>query len=61
MQVGDKREFLTLSFAGRAYDDGWVNVTILGLVLEQDFSVRDITDEERGKISYLADEYSASK
>lgn len=61
MKIGDKREFLPIREAGIAIDNGWTAVEVVGLVLEADFSVRDITREEASRISDIADENSASK
>lgn len=61
MKIGGERKFLPISEAGVAYDSGWVNVEIVGDVLEADGTVRPITEKERARISDIADEYSASK
>ncbi|MEI6296139.1 MAG: hypothetical protein WCO84_00650 [bacterium] len=61
MLVGDQKKFLNLSEAGQIYDSSFINVEICGDVLMEDGSVRQITKEERGKISEIADEFSSSK
>ena len=61
MLIGRRRKFLSIQDAGKAYDSGHVTVNIGNLVLESDFSVRDITAEEALRIGKIADEYSASK
>lgn len=59
--VDGHSHWLTLYQAGVAYDNNWVPVSIGGHVLHKDGTVRDITDQERARISDLADEHSASK
>ena len=61
MMIDGKEQWLPLQRAGVAYDSGWSKVEIGGLVLESAGLAREITDEERGQISDIADEYSASK
>ena len=61
MEIDGKKKFFTIRDAGVWYDNGFMRVEIGGEVLEADFSVREITKEEREKISEIADEYSASK
>lgn len=61
MQVGKEKKWLPLREAGIAYDNGWMDVSICGEVMEETGTVRDTTDEERKKISDIADEYSESK
>ena len=61
MVINGKTSFMTLREAGVAYDNGMVRVEIGGLVLESSRSAREITHEERAKISEIAEEYSASK
>jgi hypothetical protein len=61
MNIGGRRVFLPLEDAGITYDNGFLPVEIMGMVLEDDDTVRDITDEERNKIRDIADEHSASK
>lgn len=61
MKVGTEQQFLAIEDASMVYDFGHLPVQIVGLVLESTYHVRDITDEERGKIVELAEEYSANK
>ena len=61
MLIDGQEQWLPLRRAGVAYDSGWSNVEIGGLVLESAGLAREITIEERGQISDIADEYSASK
>lgn len=61
MLIGAQRRFLPIREAGVAYDCGFVNVEIVGDVLEEDHRVRLITDEERRKIAEIAEEWSTSK
>ncbi|MEX0918143.1 MAG: hypothetical protein WDZ93_03230 [Candidatus Paceibacterota bacterium] len=61
MKVEGKEKFLSIGAAGVAFDNGWVDVEIGGLVLEGPQSVRTITKEERERIREIADEHSASK
>lgn len=61
MIVDGKQEWHTLRNAGIVYDCGWLSISIGGLVLDQPGMTRDITEEERQKISDIADEWSASK
>lgn len=61
MVVDGKQKFLSFHEASVAYDSGWARVEFGHLVLESDFSVRDMTDAERAKLSEAADEYGASK
>jgi len=56
-----ERRFVPLREAGVTFDSGWARVEIVGLVLEADFSVRDVTPDERSRISEIAEEYSSSK
>jgi len=58
MKVGDNlQKFLPLEEAGKAFDNGFSDVEIVGPVLLEDFSVRGITPEERLRIGEFADEY----
>ena len=57
---GDLR-FLPFREAYVTYDSGYAKVELGRYVLNEDFSVREMTDEDRSMISAAADEYSASK
>lgn len=61
MKIGDKQFYLPVKQAGRAYDNGFVEVRIIGDVLEQDGNVRPITEKERQLLADIAEDYSASK
>lgn len=61
MHVGSEQHWLSLREAGITYDNGFIPVSIGGLVLEGAGMTRDITDEERARIAAIADEYSGSK
>ena len=61
MIVGIERRFLSLPDAGRVFDSGHIKVSVGNLVLENTYLVREITPEERLKISGAAEEHSASK
>lgn len=62
MKIGEELKFLSLREAGMAYDNGWVRVEIGAIViLDEHFSVRAITREERSEISRIADECSGEK
>jgi hypothetical protein len=61
MNIDGKRRFMPMREAGTNYDSSWSSVEICGLVLEEDFSVRDIIPEERSRISFIADRCSAEK
>lgn len=54
-------QFLPIQEAGVLFDSGLVHVIIDGRVLEANGELRQITAEERTKISDIADEYSANK
>jgi hypothetical protein len=54
-------KFLPLRRAGVLADSMWSRVEIGGLVLNEDFSVRKITDAERNQIEEIADRHSDSK
>jgi hypothetical protein len=56
-----KREFLTISEAGQLFDCGSMQVEIGRHVLEEDFSVRPVSNSEKNLISQIADKYSESK
>ncbi len=61
MIVNGNRLWLDIGNAGVAFDSGWVPVRIGGKVIEEDGTERDVTDEEKQRISDIAEEYSASK
>jgi len=61
MFVDDNELWQSLREAGRTYDFGFAPVRIGGKVLDQGGLVRDITDEEKSRISEIAEEYSDSK
>lgn len=61
MIVNGKEEWHPLRRAGRVYDYGCVPVHIGGQVLEGPGATREITEEERGQIVRIADEWSGMK
>ena len=61
MIVNGRQEWHTLRDAGVVYDYGHFPVAIGGKVLDRPGMPRDITEEERRRISDIADEWSASK
>lgn len=62
MRIDDRYEFVTIHRAAAWYDSGWNKVDFGGFVIEDaTFKVRRITDQEKRKISDMADEYSTSK
>lgn len=64
MIVNERKLFVTMPVAGEMYNGNWVKVEIGGLVLEREgdsITARDITAEERRKISQIADSISNSK
>ena len=61
MIIDGKEHRLPLRDVSVAYDSGWVPVAIGGLVLEAAGQPREITNEERAKISDIADRCSESK
>ncbi len=61
MKIGGERNFLSFREAYVAYDLGFALVEFGRYVLNEDFSVRKMTDEDKSKISDAADAYSASK
>ena len=62
VNMGGNKRFLSINETGKAWDCGHCEVTIDDhLVLEEDFSLRDITPTENRLIDDIADEYSASK
>lgn len=61
MKVNGQRQFLTLKEAAVAYDSGFFPVEFSRYVLDETFSVRKMTDDDRQAISNAADEYSFNK
>jgi len=61
MKINGERKFLSFRDAFVFYDSGSLLVEFGRYVLNEDFSVRKMTDEDRTKISRSADNYSASK
>ncbi|KND50822.1 MAG: hypothetical protein AB202_00250 [Parcubacteria bacterium C7867-007] len=61
MQAGAMFQFLPLREAGILYDNGLVDVKFGTFVLEEGLKIRLMTDEEKGKISEIADRYSENK
>lgn len=61
MIIDGAPRWLSLRDAGIAYDSGHCSISIGGLVLEENGSTRDITMDERRRISDIADDWSASK
>ena len=61
MIVDGNTHFLLLRETAQVYDSGWVPVEFGDLVLLEDFTTVVMTDEDKQKISRLADDYSASK
>lgn len=61
MKINGGRKFLPFGEAYVAYDSGSARVEFGRYVLNEDFSVRKMTDEDKSKISDAADKYSASK
>lgn len=61
MKVGDEFKFLTMPRAGVIFDSGYEKVEIVGYVLNEDFTVRKITEKEQDEIAERALDYSASK
>jgi len=61
MVIDGKLHFVPFREAYVAYDNGFVPVEFGQYVLNHDFSVREMTEEDKSKISDAADEYSASK
>ncbi len=61
--IGDKvrQSFMSLGTARATYDSGWAQVEIGSLVLMEDFTLREMTDEDRQNISEAADRHSESK
>lgn len=61
MVINGGRIFLPFRDAYVAYDSGQARVEFGEYVLNEDFSVRKMDDDDQRKISHAADEYSASK
>lgn len=61
MWINGERRFLSLREAGIVYDSGYDQIEIAGEVMESDGKIRSITDEERRRISEIADRVSSSK
>ena len=61
MTEDGKSKFMPLRKAGVLADSMYSRVEIGKLVLEADFSVRKITEEEHDKIVEIADRHSDSK
>lgn len=58
--IDEKRTFLELAPAGRAYDNGWVDVRF-GSIVYEDGVTRSMTNADRKAISDAADSHSESK
>lgn len=67
MKVSDPRighenkRFVSMSEAGALFESGAFAVEIRSKVLEEEFSVRPVTEAEKDQISEIADKISASK
>lgn len=61
MLVDGDRRWMSLREAGITFDSGWVKVEIGGWVRDTETTERPITQEERNRISEIADEWSSSK
>lgn len=62
MSVDGRDEWLSLNAAARAFDNGFVHVDFGFFVIDAvDTIPRNITDEDRAKISDASDEISANK
>lgn len=62
MMVNGELKWLSLGEAASAYDCGWIQVEFGPCVIDaEDIEPRLITDEDKRKISDLADDISASK
>ena len=62
LSVNGEKKFYPLAQAGIVWDNGFADVRMIGLVLEEDgVTVRDIRDDEKRRIQKIADDYSASK
>lgn len=61
MKIDGQRKFLTFHEAAAAYDSGSARVEFGRHVLNEDLSIRKMTQEDRGGISRAADDHSSSK
>lgn len=61
MKINGNRMFLPFEQAYVVYNSGSTQVEFGRYVLNEDFSVRKMTKEDKSKISDAADQYSASK
>ena len=61
MKIDGQRRFLTFHEAAADYDSGSHQVEFGCYVLDADFSVREMTQEDREGISRAADDHSSSK
>jgi len=61
MIVNGKIELRSLQEAGVIFDSGWQQVEIGGRILTSSTKMREITKEDRQRISESAEEHSASK
>ncbi len=61
MKINGDRRYLSFGEACAAYDSGTRKVEFGRYVLDSDFRVREMTDEDRSKISRGADEHSDAK
>jgi hypothetical protein len=61
MKINGQRKFLSFERAYVMFDSGSDQVEFGRYVLEADFSVRKMTDEDREAISEAAERYSDSK
>ena len=59
--VNGKKKFYSLQDAIPVWDSGWLDVRDSKEVLEADFSVRLMTDEENKDFQERVDQFSASK
>lgn len=57
----DEYDFLSINEAGILYDSGWKKVAFGNIVFESSLKFRPMTEEEKVKISEIADEYSGRK
>ena len=56
-----KSVFVPIGEAARAMDNWFVHVEVGDLVLESDFSIRQITEAEKAEMNRILDDYAASK
>ena len=61
MKINGNRRFLPFNEAYAIYDSGFAKVEFGHYVLNEDFSVRRMTNEDRSKISNAADKHSGNK